>query len=211
MKFSVMLESEVAPSVLQVHNHEIWTVKTESTFTGSLKGCCFSKYLEHTVKFFCKQVSVIGPDLQGAELLWLLQFSVLPTVFVFTAADLCVSLHMYMHAYTWANLQARTHCVVCVCLQVTVLPAGNSWLRCFEVRLLLFDKQRAEQVLELADSFVQRVLFALIAVLKDHPLKRIDIIHNKVELNSNICPCVLCIYLLTIALCWHHIHLNYTK
>lgn len=94
--------------------------------------------------------------------------------------------------------QCRTQSVVCVCLQVTALPAGNFWLCCFEVRLLLSDKQRGEQVLELADSSVQHVLFAFTAVLKNQTLKK-DIIPNKVEVKSNMCLCV--IVSLTVKLC----------
>lgn len=58
-------------------------------------------------------------------------------------------------------------------LQVTPLPTGNSGFCCFEVRLLYSDQQRAEQVVELADSLVQ-----LITVFRDQPFKKI-IIFNK--------------------------------
>lgn len=73
---------------------------------------------------------------------------------------------MYMHI-CGLTYQCRTQRVVCVCLQVTALPTGSFWLCCFEVRLLLSDKQRVEQVLQLADSFVQHVLFAFTAVLRN--------------------------------------------
>ncbi len=57
--------------------------------------------------------------------------------------------------------------MVCVSLRAAALPTGNSWLCCFEVRLLASDRYREEQVLELADSSVQHVLFAFITVLND--------------------------------------------
>lgn len=82
----------------------------------------------------------------------------------------CVYLYVCMHTCGLAHL-CRTQCEVCVCLHVTVLPTGNSWLCFFEVRLLLSDKQREKQVLELADSSVQHVLFAFITVL-NHQTKR---------------------------------------
>lgn len=73
---------------------------------------------------------------------------------------------------------------VCMWLQVIALPTGNSWLCCFEVKLLLSDKQRAEQVLKLADSSVQHVLCAFITVLtnqKKHPMC------NEVKKEGSVC------------------------
>lgn len=79
---------------------------------------------------------------------------------VFVAIILYVFLHMCLPT-CGLTYQHRTQSVVCICLQITALPTGNFWLCCFEVMLLLSDKQRAEQVLELADSSVQHVPFAI--------------------------------------------------
>lgn len=86
-------------------------------------------------------------------------------------------------------------CVVCVCMQAAALPTGNSWLCCFEVRPLSSDKQREEQVLEPADSSVQRVLFAFITVVTDQAIKK-HITPNKVQVRSKECPYVLLPYLI---------------
>lgn len=75
---------------------------------------------------------------------------------------------------------------VCACLQVIALSAGDSWLCCFEVRQLLSDTQRVEQVLEPPDSSAQDGLFAFIAVLNDQTIKT-HTVPNKVKVKNNTC------------------------
>lgn len=87
------------------------------------------------------------------------------------------------------NQLCRSQCVLCVCLRITALPTGNCWLCCFEVRLLSLMNREDEQVLEQADSSAQHVLFAFITLLHDQTIKK-NIMTNKGQVKSNVCPCV---------------------
>lgn len=79
--------------------------------------------------------------------------------------------------------QCRTQSVVCVCLQVTALPAGIIWLCCFEVRLHLSDKQTS-------GTGVGSWLTHLFSMCSLHSLL-FPGIPNKVEVKSNMCLCVI--------------------
>lgn len=86
-------------------------------------------------------VTQTHPDLQRAAQLWILESSVPGTVNK-NWPIVCVCICRVCLSCVGQPSSAGPGVALCVCLQVTALPTGSSWLRCFEERQLNRERNR---------------------------------------------------------------------